>query len=310
MLNVLKSRRFYQNALVLTGAVLLPAHLIKVSNEHVFPTTLEMANGMLVIVVVAAVVAMITASDERADSRCHNTALIGKLLLGLVLWWNLSGHWQLAREVDGAKSAVVEAEAERRALDELAEKDAQRQKELAKAKAEEYAAIAAAAKEEARNHDAAVRRFKKTGVRALAPAPPVIAPQLVAPQADTNAGSAASSAAVAIKPTEIKARVTPDEVRAAWNESLTKRAYIEAGVAIMLMVLLGILWHADFDRDGIADRIQRLPADIRAIFYPAEHAKIMARTAAAGEAPSLDARSGFSMEHFLQALQEAVKRGK
>lgn len=272
-------RKLALNALVLLGALLVPAYLIYLSNAHVFPSTLSMANGMLWIVIIAGLACMLVASHDGADPRVKAVAIIGKILLGVVLWWNLGGHWQLAREVDGATSAVAEANAERETVNKLAADQAAREKELAAARAEEARANALLANAERARTAAETERCRVTRncrpSPALAPAPAKAAPLALAP-----AGSPA------LNPTEIKPATTPDQVRAAWTDSLTWRAYIEAGVAILILVLLGTLWHVDWDSDGFADRIRRLPAAVMARLYPDAYAHYYPNGAPGVPAPS------------------------
>lgn len=259
-------RKLCLNALVLLGAVLIPAYLIRLSNEHVFPSTLTMANGMLWIVIIAAVACMLVASHEGADPRVKAVAIAGKILLGIVLWWNLGGHWQLAREVDGAKSAVTEAHNEREELNRLAADQAQREKELAAARAEEARANAFLVAEQRKRTDAETLRCRiMRNCRPLTASPaPAPVHSFVAPL---------PSPVVKSNPADVRPSITPDQVRAAWTESLTLRAYVEAGVAILILVLLGTLWNVDWDNDGWADRIRRLPAAVMARRYPDAYAQ-------------------------------------
>lgn len=263
-LNLLRTRRFWQNFMVLVGAVLIPSWLLKESNEHVFPSAANMANGMILIVIIAALTAMITASDERADGICRTTAMVGKVILGAVLFWNLGGHWQLTREVDSAKAGVVERREEETIQDKRERERAEREKELSAARAVEAEKLAQLEKNQSINRDAATRLFQRTGIRPVVPqAPKGLVSALPIPTPAANAPAAITENAKA-------PRRTPDEVRESWNPSLTTRAYIEAGCGIMLMVILSVLWYADWDGNGIADRIQRLPRDIVQKYYP-EH---------------------------------------
>lgn len=260
-------RKLCLNALVLLGAVLIPAYLIRMSNEHVFPSTLAMANGMLWIVIIAAVACMLVASHEGADPRVKAVAIAGKVLLGIVLWWNLGGHWQLAREVDGAKSAVTEAHNEREELNRLAADQAQREKELAAARAEEAKANASLVAEQRKRTDAETMRCRLTGNCRSTASAPIVAQSLAAPLPSPGL------AAVKLNPADVRPSITPDLVRANWTDSLTFRAYVEAGVAILILVLLGTLWNVDWDNDGWADRIRRLPATVMARRYPDAYAQ-------------------------------------
>lgn len=255
-------RKLLLNALVLLGALLVPAYLIYLSNGHVFPSTLAMANGMLWIVVIAGIACMLVASHEGADPRLRAVAIGGKILLGIVLWWNLGGHWQLAREVDGAAASVTEANVERERLNQLATDQAEREKQLLAARAEEARANAQLA-----NAQRARLAVENERCRILRNCRPLPAPTVVPNEPP------ATAAATAINPATIRPTITPDQVRAKWTDSLTWRAYIEAGVAILILVLLGTLWHVDWDQDGFADRIRRLPASVMARLYPEAYAR-------------------------------------
>ena len=298
-LNLLRTRRFWQNFMVLVGAVLVPSWLLKESNEHVFPGAANMANGMILIVIIAALTAMLTASDERADGICRTAAMIGKVVLGAVLFWNLGGHWQLTREVDSAKAGVQERREEETIQDKRERERAEREKELSAARSAEAAQLAILEKNQAINRDAAKRLFDRTGIRP--PAPPVAPKGLV-----SSLPSPTPAPAITEEP---KApRRTPDEVRESWNPSLTKRAYIEAGCGIMLMVILSVLWYADWDGNGIADRIQRLPRDVVQKYYPEHYGDLF------GEEQPTSARSsrtiGMAPPAYARATGEPPPQGK
>ena len=271
-------RKLFLSALVLAGAVLVPAYLIKLSNAHVFPSTLEMANGMLIITILAAVASMLVASHEAADDRLRFVAIAGKFLLGLVLWWNLVGHWQLAREVDAAQSGVAEAKVAREDANRDAEAAKTREMALSASRVEETRAAAQLADAERRRSLADAERCRVT--RNCAPSTMRMNLAVPAPVPSPV------PMAVVASPSAIQPRVTPDEVRAAWNPSLTSRAYIEAGVGILLLVLLGTLWHVDLDHDGWADRIQRLPASVMARLYPEAYARYYPQGAPGVGSPS------------------------
>lgn len=261
-LNTIDFRKLIVLGLVLLGAVLLPAYLIKLSNEHVFPSTLQMANGMLVITVIAALACMIVASHKGADDRLLIVAITGEILLGIMLWVNMGGHWQLAREVDAARQAVEEANDERDRLNTLAEEQAKRDLAASAARAQEAAQLTKLASAQAALTARATERCRLTH-----DCRPVAAPSIALPTAEASSAPATPTAA-AVKPS-----TTPDEVRSAWMESLTWRAYVETGLAILILVLLGTLWHVDWDGDGLADRIQRLAPDVMRRLYPEAYAR-------------------------------------
>jgi hypothetical protein len=269
-LSLLKTRRFWQNFMVFGGAILIPSWLLKESNEHVFPGAADMANGMILIVITGAAVAMITASDERADGACRITAMIGKVILGAVMFWNLGGHWQLTREVDSAKAGVQERREEEKIQDQRANEQTQREKDLSAARAIEAEKLAKLEEKQAINRDAASRLFNRTGVL---PPGMTVPPKRQAAPIPSPTIQFIEPTPTAL-PTIIKPRRSPDEVREAWNSSLTKRAYVEAGCSIMLMVILSVLWYADFDNNGISDRIQRLPKEIVQKHYPQHYEQL------------------------------------
>lgn len=289
----IKVKVFLVMLLVFIGAGLIPALLIAHSNKTVFPTTLYMANGMLVIAIIADVVCMISASSKKADGWVMWAGCLFLLALGGVLWWNLGGHWQLSREIDGATASVREADLEREKLERLADKAKEREKELSETRRKEMEAQALLEKNQAINRDAAVRQFRATGVRVAAPKPIAT----TTPQNETPAKTEEQITS----PLSVKSKITPEEVRASWNETLTMRAYIEAGVGIFSLIILMALWHGDLNGNGVTDRIERLfvvdPDFVRSS-YPSEYAKLSGTTEKPRIAPGMaPARAESSSTH-------------
>lgn len=262
--------------LAFVGADLIPLALIRISNKTVFPSTVEMANGMLWISLIASIVALLVACSARADWVVRIVAILGIFGLGAVNWWQLSGHWQLAREVDSAKAAMETARQEREEASRLADQQTERELRLSQARTQELNSATALQDKVIRSNDSETRKakaFKSMGV-VIAPKKNTFdlpAPQTIGPRD------------LAINPLDIKAKITDEEVRNRWMPSLTWRAKVEAGVAIAILVLLVGIWHLgeiDFDNDGIAQRLNRLPKSTLARLYPDTYRKLY------GELPS------------------------
>lgn len=229
--------------LLFTFIVLLPAVVVGISNFGVFPDSAWAATLMLIVTV--GVAAIFTWQSGSATPKIVRYCICADFVIAAILCVNLGSHWLLAREVAAAKQGVEERHVEEDREDRRAKERTERELELKKADADLAAANARLQNAESRRLAQLPRSERRSSITAPKAEPtkaPALQPLSLVPH-----GAKA----------ELKARLTPEQVRESWWWKLTALAFAECFASVLAGAILAGIWEWDRNRDGIDDRLQQ-----------------------------------------------------
>jgi hypothetical protein len=227
--------------------VAIPAVAIGISNLSVFPDSITMATMLLVITVGVSAIMTYYSGIGRLGVRRY--AVVVEILIGIVLWVNLAGHWQLSREVSAAKDAAVERHKEEDREDQREARRSQEKVKEDQSAAQRVEAEKGLAKEQNRSLSL-LPRSQRRAFSPVSRATPTPAPIIE----DAPTPTPAAAAGTDQKPTKTSA----EDVRRAWNPFLLRLAYLEVGLAILGgLGMLGLWNWNDQNHNGIPDWMER-----------------------------------------------------
>lgn len=237
---------YWRKVILFTFAVLLPAVIVGISNLTVFPDSSLAATLMLVVTVGIAGVFTYFSGDATAKVRRY--CIVADCTICAILCVNLGGHWILAREASAARQGVEERHVEEDR--ELQREKAKTELEIARKQAEaELADKQAKLQREERRRLAQLPLSERRSMLS-APAPEPTKAPTVQPMALVPPGAVAAVSA------PVKARLTPEQVRASWWWFLTALAIAECAASVLAGAVLAGVWEWDRNRDGIPDHLQ------------------------------------------------------
>ena len=101
---------YWRKSIIYVFTALLPTLMVGISNFHVFPDASLLATLMLV--VTAGVTGGFSYFSGDATAKVRRHCILTDVAICAILYFNLGGHWLLAREVSAAKQGVEERHAE------------------------------------------------------------------------------------------------------------------------------------------------------------------------------------------------------
>ena len=222
--------------------VLLPAVVVGISNFGVFPDSAWAATLMLIVTV--GVAAIFTWQSGDATPKISRYCIAADFVIAAILCVNLGSHWLLSREVAAAKQGVEERHSEEDREEKRRADNAKRQLDLKKAELDLQNA-------EARRLRALPRSERRSAMR-----PPEQAEswQVIPPHTPKA---------------ELKAKLSPEQVRESWWWKLTALAFAECFASVLAGAILAGIWEWDRNGDGIDDAKQQ-PKVLARIVQPEE----------------------------------------
>lgn len=251
------TREFGWGRLALYGfCVAIPSIALGISNYKIFLDAFWMATLMLL--VTAGVAAIFTYYAGQAVPQVRNYCTLADLVVCIFLCVNLGCHWAVTREISGAKESLVERHAEEDRAEERKNSEVDRQaklmaeeRELTKTQSELARQESLRLRNEAIRNDSARRLGFRIPQRLnpfrTAPTPaPTVGPATEPTQNQAQSAAPGQQAA--------EQKVTPEDIRKAWNTPLMILAFIECFVSILAGAILSVVWEWDRNRNGIPDR--------------------------------------------------------
>jgi len=222
--------------LIFAVAVCVPAWIVYDSNNKVFPEMWEVMTALLVVTVGAS--ALTHDMADEPDTTLRQFGLVFMVVLGFVLYVNVVNHVSYGRELLASQKSVSERDTERQKQNDDAEREKNRQVELAKAQESLLKAE--------RNLVVQLPVNQRRAVQHRPITPTVTPAGSATPPNQTPTQQAAGPS------------LTPAQVRDKWNPRLLRMLVLETGLAIVGLLVLFAVRHWDGDGNGVPDWLERI----------------------------------------------------